>query len=598
MSEDTDTTQWSLPGPADMPRDTLQMQLEVYKETILLRGFDSDTAWVRTVSADAIANVFTQHLGFSSGLLPEAALWWNQGETGQVVALWRPPQVWSVALQQEAFKPPARLRLPMPGLVFVCSPGRAPWVYAALGRPSDPEQQLFRAPAFNVFSDGRVCPGSHRFPEDVGLIPESFFQSFFSLTGDSRDRSKKRPDNLVALWEELDGTTAYPIEDLDKLRTRLRTWFPSARWARRWRSPRGDVATASPVPGPVGYLVNHPGGLAGVQGIGYDYVLGSGGVYVQSQGAHLTARVPVAPRHGAGARSRGREAATHSWPHPGKPVRAGAALVPGRPGHRAALRSPLGRGRLPAGGPPAGRDRNETRVSAPPQGWSPSSTPTEVPAPSSRPSTTGTSRASASTASSDASDAPRPELRLRVGVYGHFAPVDWPQVFDGPQPGVNTNHRLNEKEASKCPTTWTTRSCWTIPGSPWSAAAGPAASWPRVSAASSRGGRPPSSWSTTTGVEPHNLLRQNFYAEDVGRFKSQSLADRLARAFRRPVGYSVYAFREEDSRSDGGRYPGLPAYGNSLLIGCADNAAARRAMAEALPGDPRRWLIDAGNDTN
>ena len=84
----------------------------------------------------------------------------------------------------------------------------------------------------------------------------------------------------------------------------------------------------------------------------------------------------------------------------------------------------------------------------------------------------------------------------------------------------------------------------------------------------------------------------------MGRFKSQALADRLARAYRRPVGYSVYAFREEDSRSDGGRYPGLPPYGNSLLIGCADNATARRAMAECLPGNPRRWLIDAGNDTN
>ena len=82
---------------------------------------------------------------------------------------------------------------------------------------------------------------------------------------------------------------------MDRLHTRLRTWFPSARWARRWRSPRGDVATASsPAPGPVGYLVNHPGGLAGVQGIGYDYVLGSGGVYVQSRSAHLTARVLVA----------------------------------------------------------------------------------------------------------------------------------------------------------------------------------------------------------------------------------------------------------------------------------------------------------------
>ena len=138
MSVEVDKTQWSLPGPADAARDEIQMQLEVYKETILLRGFEDDSNWVRTVSADAIANVFTQHLGFSSGLLPQEALWWNQGETGQVVALWRPPQVWSVALQREAFKPPARLRLPMPGLVFVCSPGRAPWVYAALGGLTTP----------------------------------------------------------------------------------------------------------------------------------------------------------------------------------------------------------------------------------------------------------------------------------------------------------------------------------------------------------------------------------------------------------------------------------------------------------------------------
>ena len=81
-----------------------------------------------------------------------------------MVALWRPPQVWSVALQKEAFQPPARLRLPMPGLVFLCSPARASWVYAALERSTEQDQQLYRAPAFNVFRDGRTCPGSHRSP--------------------------------------------------------------------------------------------------------------------------------------------------------------------------------------------------------------------------------------------------------------------------------------------------------------------------------------------------------------------------------------------------------------------------------------------------
>ena len=97
-------------------------------------------------------------------------------------------------------------------------------------------------------------------------------------------------------------------------------------------------------------------------------------------------------------------------------------------------------------------------------------------------------------------------------------------------------------------------------------------------------------------VEPHNLLRQNFYPGDVGEFKSKALADRLAKAYNRPVGYSVYPFREE-ARPQGSRYPGLSSH-DGLIIGCADNAAARRAMAECLPGDPCRWLIDAGNDTN
>ena len=99
-------------------------------------------------------------------------------------------------------------------------------------------------------------------------------------------------------------------------------------------------------------------------------------------------------------------------------------------------------------------------------------------------------------------------------------------------------------------------------------------------------------------VEPHNLLRQNFYAEDVGGSRARPSQT----GWHGPTGGPSATRSTPSGRrtpgSDGGRYPGLPSYGNSLLIGCADNAAARRAMAESLPGDPRRWLIDAGNDTN
>ena len=80
-----------------------------------------------------------------------------------------------------------------------------------------------------------------------------------------------------------------------RLTTRLRTWFRNAPWPTLWRSPKGDGATANRSRMPVGYLVNHPAGLAGVQGVGFDYVLGSAGLYVQSESAHLVARVLVGP---------------------------------------------------------------------------------------------------------------------------------------------------------------------------------------------------------------------------------------------------------------------------------------------------------------
>ena len=39
-------------------------------------------------------------------------------------------------------------------------------------------------------------------------------------------------------------------------------------------------------------------------------------------------------------------------------------------------------------------------------------------------------------------DTATPELALRVGIYGHFAPVEWSQVFDGLPPCI----RLTDEE--------------------------------------------------------------------------------------------------------------------------------------------------------
>ena len=195
------------------------------------------------------------------------------------------------------------------------------------------------------------------------------------------------------------------------------------------------TATASAVPEPVGYLINHPGGLSGVQGIGYDYVLGAGGLYVQSESAHLTARVQVAPCTVRG-------------------------LAP------VAEKLQLTHGPIPAGlfdvglrwfqdAPDTERffavrwDGDAYRLVVPPQTGTATRLAYQPPVGVvAEFHSHGGSRAFFS-ATDDGDeqgfriygvvgrlDALQPELSLRVGVYGHFAPLDWHQVFDGPNPGV------------------------------------------------------------------------------------------------------------------------------------------------------------------
>ena len=117
-----------------------------------------------------------------------------------------------------------------------------------------------------------------------------------------------------------------------RLSTRLRTWFRNAPWPTPWRSPKEDGATARPASAPVGYLVNHPNRLTGVQGVGYDYVLGAGGLYVQSESAHLTARSLVAPAEVRGLAPVSEKLALAHGPIPAQLFRAGLRWFREAPG--------------------------------------------------------------------------------------------------------------------------------------------------------------------------------------------------------------------------------------------------------------------------
>ena len=214
LRPDPTAYQWALPEALDLPPDELQARLDFYQNAVVMHLVDDGVITTRMVSARDVALALLSEVPLSSGILPEGALWWSQGRDGPQVALWRGPRVWPVALMVEAFKPPRRLRIPMPGLIFVCQPARPPRVYAAKKRPARPDETVYHAPVFNLFRDGSSCPGTHQYPQDVGEIPQSFFTSFFTQEAGYTDRSRRHPKNLLGLWEELDGKERYPQGDL------------------------------------------------------------------------------------------------------------------------------------------------------------------------------------------------------------------------------------------------------------------------------------------------------------------------------------------------------------------------------------------------
>jgi len=92
-------------------------------------------------------------------------------------------------------------------------------------------------------------------------------------------------------------------------------------------------------------------------------------------------------------------------------------------------------------------------------------------------------------------------------------------------------------------------------------------------------------------VEERNLLRQNFFPEDIGKFKSQALAERLARRYGREVVYSVNEYRGEMLGASWGEGMNEVLRGD-IVIGCVDNAAARRSIAKSIK---HNWWLDTGN---
>jgi len=92
-------------------------------------------------------------------------------------------------------------------------------------------------------------------------------------------------------------------------------------------------------------------------------------------------------------------------------------------------------------------------------------------------------------------------------------------------------------------------------------------------------------------VDERNLVRQNFYAGELGQFKSQALAKRLSQKFNRRIAYFTSPISMLEAFPD-------------VIIGCVDNGPARRDIADKITrkynpfGMFRGWWVDSGNERN
>lgn len=98
-------------------------------------------------------------------------------------------------------------------------------------------------------------------------------------------------------------------------------------------------------------------------------------------------------------------------------------------------------------------------------------------------------------------------------------------------------------------------------------------------------------------VEANNIPRSNFCFAEVGRFKAQTLAERISTAWGIETGFSCEKFDvEKHLKSSNSDYRGL-----TVIVGCVDNYLARREMHRALDefknyvDQSRIWWIDGGN---
>lgn len=205
---------FSTAQPHELVPDQLVSRIDIFRTNIQVTIYRDSHAVTTPTTPTEIQRALAPHVRVSTPILPPGALFWHNQKDRSTCAIWQPPSIKTVNIRAEPGKETQQLRLPMPAALFVCQTGRAPHMFACPDRPTQPEDKTYHFPAFNIFRDGRICPGSHLFSDDPAIAARDFWESGFTIEGDHNDRSLRHPASLWQLWQDINDTATFPNEDL------------------------------------------------------------------------------------------------------------------------------------------------------------------------------------------------------------------------------------------------------------------------------------------------------------------------------------------------------------------------------------------------
>jgi hypothetical protein len=176
------------------------------------------TEQIKFVSNESLIEAFKSE-NFDTGWLQPGILRWGEVKKAKWGIVYQPPKIHKFTIAEG--KQEKNYKIPLPGLIFICS-DREMKIGAVKENPytiSHPGKiELFIPPLPNVNTYLSTCLGGVELePIKSGnnLINNvnHFFESRFNAHL-SAHRSKKNPDCIINLYDELKNQKDYPLDDL------------------------------------------------------------------------------------------------------------------------------------------------------------------------------------------------------------------------------------------------------------------------------------------------------------------------------------------------------------------------------------------------